>query len=71
MTRVRDDLACTRTLGPKPQQRGFGRIGPAKAPRVPGPTEPYCASCPKVFPFCMLPNSHTHVPATFACVQYG
>ena len=42
------------------QQFGLRRIGPAKAPRVPGPTEPYWASPPKVLPLRMLPYSQTH-----------
>jgi uncharacterized protein (TIGR02246 family) len=48
------------------QQFGLRRIGPAKAPMVPGPTEPYCASPPKVLPLRMLPNSQTHAPPTLA-----
>jgi hypothetical protein len=53
------------------QQLGLGRMGPAKAPRVPAPTEPYSASPPKVLPLRMLPNSQTHAPPTRAWVQYG
>jgi len=53
------------------QQFGFGRIGPANAPMVSGPTEPYWASPPNVLPLRMLPNSQTHAPETFAWVQYG
>ena len=53
------------------QQLGLERIGPANAPRVSGPTAPYCASPPKALPLRMLPNSHTHTPPTLAWVQYG
>src|SRR6476660_4940763 len=53
------------------QQFGLRRIGPAKAPRVPGPTAPYWASPPKVLPLRMLPNSHRHRPPTLAWVKYG
>lgn len=38
---------------------------------VPGPTLPYCLSPPKERPLFMLPNSHTHFPATGARVKYG
>jgi hypothetical protein len=55
--------------GPLVQQPGLGRMGPANAPIVPGPTNPYWASRPKVLPLCMLPNSQTHWPATLASVQ--
>ena len=48
------------------QQFGLDRIGPAKAPMVPGPTAPYCASPPKVLPLRMLPNSQKHTPPTLA-----
>jgi hypothetical protein len=48
------------------QQFGLGRTALAKAPSVPGPTEPYCLSPPKVLPLRTLPNSHTHAPPTLA-----
>src|SRR5260370_41918084 len=48
------------------QQFGLERMGPAKAPRVFGPTAPYCASPPKVLPLRMFPNSQKHTPPTFA-----
>ena len=48
------------------QQFGLDRTGPAKAPMVPGPTAPYCASPPKVLPLRMLPNSQKHAPPTLA-----
>ncbi len=53
------------------QQDGLRRMGPANAPMVFGPTLPYCLSPPKELPFGMLPNSHTHLPPTFAWVKYG
>jgi hypothetical protein len=59
------------TRAGRPQQAGFGRIGPANAPRVVGPTLPYCLSRPNVAPLRMLPNSHTHEWPTLASVQYG
>ena len=57
--------------GLRRQQFGLGRTGPANAPIVPGPTEPYWASCPNVLPLRMLPNSQTQLPPTTAWVQYG
>ena len=68
---ARGRLVQPEPLGPgwtshRHQQFGLRRIGPAKAPRVPGPTVPYCASPPKVLPLRMLPNSQKHTPPTLA-----